>query len=102
MEGDMPETMYRASRYFRVLANPTAYMIIRSLEKSAKSPGQLSEELGKTLATTSKTLRNLRQVNLVRYKTQGLTKEYSIKDKGLLEILDKSEALADRMRKKQK
>ncbi|MFC1479176.1 ArsR/SmtB family transcription factor [Planctomycetota bacterium] len=99
---NMPETMYRASRYFRVLGNPTAYMILRTLEHDRKTPGELSEELGKSLETISITLRHLRQINMVRYQAKGRTKEYWIKDKGVLELLNKSEELVERMRKKRK
>ena len=91
--------MYRASRYFRVLGNPTAYMILRTLENNRKTPGELSEKLGKSLETISITLRHLRQINLVRYQAKGRTKEYWIKDKKVLELLNKSEELAERMRK---
>jgi len=96
---NMPETMYRASRYFRILGNPSAYLIIRSLGKKRKTPSTLSEELGIILPVISMTLRNLRQVNLVRYQTKGVNKEYWVKDQGILKIFDEAEKLAERIRK---
>jgi DNA-binding transcriptional ArsR family regulator len=96
----MPETMYRASRYFRVLGNPTAYMILRCLEKGIMTPVELSEEMGKSLTTISMTLRNLRQIDMVRYRSNGKSKEYWIKDKGIIQMLDKAEYLVEKMRKK--
>ena len=96
----MSETMYRASRYFRVLGNPTAYLIVRSLEQGPKTPGALGRELGRTVTTVSKTLRHLRQVNLVRYETKGVIKEYRLKDKEVLALLEKGELLANKMRSK--
>ena len=67
----MPETMYRASRCCRVLGNPTAYLIVRSLGKVRKTPSQISKELQVPLPTVSMTLRHLREVDLVRYETKG-------------------------------
>ena len=96
----MQETMYRSSRYFRVLGNPTAYLILRSLGSERKTPTELSRELERSIQTISMTLRHLRQVNLVRYETEGNSKYYWIKDKAVLELLDAGEDLAARMRKK--
>lgn len=64
---NMPETVYRASRCCRVLGNPTAYLIVRSLGDQRKTPSRLSDELGVPLATISTTLRHLRQVDVVRF-----------------------------------
>jgi DNA-binding transcriptional ArsR family regulator len=98
----MPETMYRASRYFRILGNPTAYLILRKLQKGPSTPSDLSEELSRSISTISDTLRNLRNVNLVRYETQGLRKVYGLKDPKVLAVLDKGEELAEIMRRKER
>jgi DNA-binding transcriptional ArsR family regulator len=94
----MLETDYRASRFCRVLGNPTAYQILKLLKKSARTPTQLSEKVGVTLKTISATLRNLRQINVVRYETQYKNKVYSLKDSSLLEILRYIEKYVDKMR----
>ena len=96
----MPETMYRVSRYFRVLGNPTAYLILRSLGKKQKSPTELSEQLDIPITTISSTLRHLREVNLVRYETRSRCKVYMLKDRDVLDLLGRGEALADKMRNK--
>ena len=96
----MQETMYRASRCCRVLGNPTAYLILRCLERRRKTPTGLSEELRIPLPTISMTLRHLRQVDLVRYETKGNVKEYWIKDVQVLSILNTLEKWVNRMRKK--
>ena len=95
----MPETMYRASRYYRVLGNPTAYLIVKRLADGRRSPSGLAEDVNRTISTVSKTLRHLHQVDLVRYDTDGFTRQYCLKDKGILDILARTEKLADRMRK---
>ena len=96
----MPETMYRASRYCRVLGNPTAYLILRSLQENRMTPSALSSQLGVGISTISITLRHLRQVNLVRYETRANTRQYWIKDPAVLQMLDAAESLATKMRHK--
>ena len=96
----MPETMYRASRYCRILGNPTAYMILRSLDNTRKTPTELSKELNISVYTISMTLRNLRQVDLVRYETKGVQKKYWLKDNKIKEVFNVLEKLVERMRKK--
>ena len=98
----MPETMYRASRCCRVLGNPTAYLILRCLNTFCKTPGDLSDELRMPLTTISMTLRHLRQMDLVRYETKGRTKEYWIKDRKVLKILDTIEEWVETIRAKRR
>ena len=95
----MPETLYQASRCCRVLGNPTAYLILRCLQTSRKTPGALSAELHVPLTTISMTLRHLRQMDLVRYQTQGVTKEYWVKNGQVLKMLDTIEAWVETMRR---
>jgi DNA-binding transcriptional ArsR family regulator len=94
----MLETHYRASRFCRVLGNPTAYQILTLLEKSAHTPTELSRKVGISLKTISDTLRNLRQINLVRYETQSKNKVYLLKDRLLPEVLSYIERYVDKMR----
>lgn len=96
----MPETDYRASRFCRVLGNPTAYQILKILSKSNKTPTELTNEIGLTLKTISDTLRNLRQVDLVRYETRNKNKIYFLKDKSLTNALRTIENYVDKMRVK--
>jgi len=95
---NMPETMYRASRFCRVVGNPTAYLILRCLNSSRKTPGDMSEELHIPLTTISMTLRHLRQTDLVRYQTKDRTKEYWIKDCKVLSILNAIERWVETVR----
>jgi len=99
---NMPETMYRASRCCRVLGNPTAYLILRSLGAARRSPSELSDALRIRLATISMTLRHLRQTDMVRYETTGRSRQYWVKDRRVLAILDALEAWVETMRKKRK
>lgn len=94
----MPETEYRASRFCRILGNPTAYQILKSICEKKKTPSELACELGLSRQTICDTLRNLRQVDLVRYETVGQNKVYFLKDNLLKKILTALEEYAERMR----
>jgi len=96
----MLETNYRASRFCRVLGNPTAYEILKILAKSEKTPTELSKRIGLSLKTVSDTLRNLRQINLVRYTTEQNRKIYFLKDKSLTNALQYIEQYVEKMRVK--
>ena len=87
-KSQMPETMYRASRSCRVLGNPTAYLILRCLGSQRKTPTELSLELEVPLSTISMTLRHLREMDMVRYETKVKTKEYWVKHRKVLHMLD--------------
>jgi len=94
----MPETDYRASRFCRVLGNPTAYQILKLLIKSRMTPTELSQQTGLSLKTISSTLRHLRQINVVRYETKNKNKIYFLKDELLPHVLSNIEKYVDKMR----
>ncbi len=94
----MPETHYRASRFCRVLGNPTAYQILKILCRGKRKPSELANQIGLSRKTISDTLRNLRQVDLVRYDTFKKNKVYFLKDSLIKKILVTLEGYADRMR----
>ena len=81
------------SRIFRVLGNPTAYQIIKFLAKGKKKPSEIAAELRLSPPTVSTTLRNLRQLDLVRYENLKDGKVYFIKDEMIVLVLDKVELL---------
>ena len=98
---NMPETMYRASRCCRILGNPTAYLILRRLGTGRVTPTDLGSAIGVPITTISLTLRHLRHVDLVRYEVTGRNKEYWIKDRTVLKILDSLEQWVETLRTKQ-
>jgi len=99
-KANMPETMYRASRCCRTLGNPTAYLILRILGASRMTPTEISEVVEMSLSSISFTLRQLRNLDLVRYETRGIHKEYWIKDRKILDVLADLEKWVGAMRKK--
>jgi transcription initiation factor IIE alpha subunit len=98
MRKKMPETEYRASRVCRILGNPTAYQVIKILFRSAKTPTELAAELGLSITTISEVLKNLRNIDVVRYEVKATERTYWIKHDPLIEILLKLEKLVKRIR----
>ncbi len=96
----MPETQYRASRVCRILGNPTAYQIIKSLSHGRKTPSVLAAEIGVSIPTVSDTLRNLRNIDVVRYETKLNERVYRLKDETVVEILDRLETFVKKIRVK--
>ena len=94
----IPETQYRASRVCRILGNPTAYQIIRALGKREKTPSELAVEIEVSVPTVSDTLRNLRNIDVVRYETNFNERIYWVKDTTILEIIDKLEEFVRHIR----
>jgi len=60
----------------------------------------MSESLQVPIATISTTLRHLRELDLVRYETKWKQKEYWVKDKGILQVLERLERWVDDMRER--
>lgn len=97
----MLEREYRASRICRVLGNPTAYQIMKLLVTEGKmTPSRMGKKLGLTVANISKTLRNLRQIDLVRYETESYAKKYFIKDKTVVKIFNTLEKYVEKIKNK--
>ena len=97
----MPETEYRASRVCRMLGNPTAYQVVKSLFKCAKTPSQLAQEIGLSVSTISDVLRNLRNVDLIRYEVKTQERVYWIKRPLVINILLNLERLVENIRVQQ-
>ena len=98
MQKNISETHYRASRFCRVLGNPTAYEILKILAKSERTPTDLATDVGLSVKAVSETLRNLRQINLVRYTTKENRRVYFLKNRLLVKVLKYIEKYVERMR----
>ncbi len=98
MKRKIPEIYYRSSRICRVLGNPTAYQILKMLAKTKKKPTEIAQELELSLPTISIALKNLRQLDLVRYENLKEGKFYSIKDETIVTVMKQLEHLVARVR----
>lgn len=95
----MPEKDYRASRGARVLGNPTAYQIMKTLSLTKPlTPTELAKKLGLSLANVSRTLRILRLAEFVRYKTFRKEKMYWIKDRQIIVAMQELEKFMEKMK----
>ncbi len=101
MRRKMPETEYRASRVCRILGNPTAYQVIKSLCGSIKSPTEIAKELGLSLQTISDVLSKLRNIDLVRYEVKADRRVYWLKDPTIVNICIDLEDFVKKMRVKE-
>jgi DNA-binding transcriptional regulator GbsR (MarR family) len=68
--------------------------------KKPTSPTELVKEIGLSLQTISDTLKNLRNIDVVRYETVGKNKIYFLKDTHLKHIITDIEIFVERMRVK--
>lgn len=94
----MAETEYRASRCCRVLGNPIAYRILRVLGERRMTPGEIAREIGRSPMVVSRTLRHLRQIDLVRHDAVGGRREYWLKRTETLLWLDALEGMVCALR----
>ena len=64
------------------------------------SPTELVKEIGLSLQTISDTLRNLRNIDVVRYETVNKNKIYSLKDGSIINVIKDIEKFVQRVRVK--
>jgi predicted transcriptional regulator len=77
---DMAEVSYRLARLFRALSNPKALAACELLlEGEEFEPRELARLLRRDLTTVSRILRDLRQLNVVRYQKTASGTWYTIK-----------------------
>lgn len=101
MRKKISELHYRSSRICRVLGNPTAYEILKTLSKSKKRPSEIAHDFGLSLPTICASLRSLRQLDLVRYETKSDGKLYFIKNATILSVMNQIEHLVKRIKTKE-
>ena len=97
MKRKVPELCYRSSRICRALGNPTAYMILKVLSKAEKKPTEMASILKLSVPTISIALRNLRNLDLVRYENTKEGKFYFVKDKTIIAAMKQLEHLVVRI-----
>jgi len=93
MKKKIPENRYRASRICRALGNPTAYEILTLLRDEKKTPEELANLLGVSVATISQVLRVLRNLDLVRYEVKWRQHIYWIKSDVVKRVMQDLERL---------
>ncbi len=100
MRKKMSETEYRASRVCRILGNPTAYHILKMLIGKEMTPKEIALKMGISESLASVTLRNLRNIDVVRYETRWKEKIYWIKDETIPVICEQLEKFVIKTRYK--
>ncbi len=98
MRKKIRELHYRSSRICRILGNPTAYEILKTLSRGKKKPSEIAADFGLSLPTICTALRALRQLDLVRYETESSGKSYFIKEEAILAVMKQLENLVRRIK----
>ena len=76
----MEEEAYRQSRLCRLLGNPVAFAIVRTLtENGEMRPGEIARAVGRSVSRVSNVLSALRLAEVVRYETEGKRTRYRLK-----------------------
>ena len=92
----MEEVQYRASRLFKVLANPLTYQVVTLLRKGASRPGDLALVLGRPLTSVTRVGRELKIADVISFESDriglhGRRVRYQLKDPALSGLLDSAE-----------
>lgn len=100
IEDDMPEDWYRACRLCSALANPKTYALLRILVHKGKlTPADLARQLNRSPVTISVHLRQLRNLDLVRFQKAGRQRFYWIKDAQVSRIFRELERFVSNVRR---
>ena len=90
----MKEAHYRASRLLKELGVPTRYQIVKLLEKSPLTVGEIALALNKTVYSISHHLHILRAIDVVRYDRAGKNAIYRLKASLVPDLLTLAERCA--------
>lgn len=82
------EDIYDLSDFFKVLGDNTRMRIICALDESDMCVCDIAVLLNMTKSAISHQLRALRNANLVKFRKQGKTVFYSLKDKHVRDIYE--------------
>ncbi|MCK5706394.1 MAG: winged helix-turn-helix transcriptional regulator [Candidatus Aureabacteria bacterium] len=73
----------------KIICDPTRMKILLSLEKGEICVCDIAHVLGMSLSAVSHQLRLLRNIGLVRYRSEGKMAFYSLKDKKIIGFIKK-------------
>jgi ArsR family transcriptional regulator len=82
------EDIYDLSDFFKVLGDSTRMRIIWALDESEMCVCDIAVLLNMTKSAISHQLRALRNANLVKFRKEGKTVFYSLKDKHIKDIYE--------------
>lgn len=83
------EDIYDLSDFFKVLGDSTRMKIIWALDESEMCVCDIAVLLNMTKSAISHQLRSLRNANLVKFRKEGKTVYYSLKDEHVRDIYEK-------------
>ena len=95
----MTELEKRTLELFKMLGNHTRYVLIKNLHSGEFNVSHLTELTGKKITTVSKHLRLLKELEIVSFRTVENQVFYSLKKKGLINLIDDAMRIMKRKRK---
>ena len=93
----MDEIQYRASRLFKVLANPLTYQVVTLLCGGDARPSEIAASLGRPMTSVVRVGRELKIAEVISFESDrvglhGRRVRYRLKNPALAGILDSAEA----------
>ncbi|MCK4667419.1 winged helix-turn-helix transcriptional regulator [Candidatus Dependentiae bacterium] len=92
----MREKEKRVVSIFKVLGSPTRFKIIKLLQKDEMCTSKIAENLGKDRSTISRHLKNLMNLDIIRYVTRDKSVFYRLKKDSVLNLIKYAEKIFGR------
>ncbi len=92
----MKEKEKRTINIFKALGCPTRYKIIKLLHKNEMCTSEIAHSIRKKKATTSKHLKILKDLDIVRYVTNGKYVFYRLKKGDIIDLMKYAEKIFGR------
>lgn len=90
------DIIQRKAEILKALGQPTRLKIIELLKKGEMCVCEMLPLLGEEQANVSKHLSILRQAGIVEFRKEGVSSYYRIKNKEVLDILEKTEKMVQK------
>ena len=92
----MREKEQRIVSIFKVLGSPPCFKIIKLLQNGEMCTSKIAENLGRNKSTISKHLKNLINLDIVRYVTRNKYVFYRLKKDSVLNLIKYAEKIFGR------
>ncbi|MCK4667752.1 winged helix-turn-helix transcriptional regulator [Candidatus Dependentiae bacterium] len=92
----MREKEQRIVSIFKVLSSPTRFKIVKLLQNGEMCTSKIAENLGKNKSTVSRHLKDLKDLDIVRYVTRDKYVFYRLKKDSVLGLIKYAEKIFGR------
>ncbi len=92
----MKEKEKRIVSIFKILGSPTRFKIVKLLQKGEMCTSEIAENLGKDRSTISRHLKDMMNLDIVRYVTKDKNVFYRLKKDSVLNLIKSAEKIFGR------